>query len=436
VVAHSHGGNVALYALRDPAVRSLIAGLVCLGTPFIEVQRRALGPTLTLLKTITNIVFWYAMVVLAAWLAILIADLWHEPWVWAVTVASIALASVYPGLRVRLFERVATRLEAAQNRMLSRLLPARAASLPMLVIKARSDEASLGLRLADALSDLPFKLWSPRALLVIAFVVLVVTMPLFLAMGMVVVSPAVTERMRSTLDDTVFALTIGTGSIALMMLALGLVTILAQTLLPLWSALLRNHRLTFGDRTPAENWLLHISALPDPPEATCVTTSTFAVSGKGLRHSQLHTDPRCIDAIADWTKHCAQDGHAAHEAGQTPQEAGLERTDQQIASVAANHHRMGLLVFTLGILALCVPVVVTGLFTVYAICPACPLPSLVKYSAYGLDLFGLLPSVEDFPSWEFFAWIGAEALPGVALVWWGWRLSSPASAEEAALQNQ
>lgn len=44
VVAHSHGGNVALYALRDAARESapdgLPAGVVCLSTPFLAAQPR------------------------------------------------------------------------------------------------------------------------------------------------------------------------------------------------------------------------------------------------------------------------------------------------------------------------------------------------------------------------------------------------------------
>ena len=36
IVAHNHGGNVALYALRKPG----LAGLVCIGTPFIHCEPR------------------------------------------------------------------------------------------------------------------------------------------------------------------------------------------------------------------------------------------------------------------------------------------------------------------------------------------------------------------------------------------------------------
>jgi Alpha/beta hydrolase family len=43
VIAHSHGGNVALYALRDPEVQRQVRGTVCLSTPFIYCRRRELG---------------------------------------------------------------------------------------------------------------------------------------------------------------------------------------------------------------------------------------------------------------------------------------------------------------------------------------------------------------------------------------------------------
>ena len=40
IIAHSHGGNVAMYALREDDLRRRIDGLVCLSTPFLQVRRR------------------------------------------------------------------------------------------------------------------------------------------------------------------------------------------------------------------------------------------------------------------------------------------------------------------------------------------------------------------------------------------------------------
>ena len=40
IVAHSHGGNVALYSLNEPSVDSMVDGIVCFSTPFINVSWR------------------------------------------------------------------------------------------------------------------------------------------------------------------------------------------------------------------------------------------------------------------------------------------------------------------------------------------------------------------------------------------------------------
>lgn len=40
IIAHSHGGNVALYALKDQEVRNKIDGLICLGTPFLTSEMK------------------------------------------------------------------------------------------------------------------------------------------------------------------------------------------------------------------------------------------------------------------------------------------------------------------------------------------------------------------------------------------------------------
>jgi len=40
VVGHSHGGNIAVHALRDPWLAQRIDGLICLSTPFLTVIRR------------------------------------------------------------------------------------------------------------------------------------------------------------------------------------------------------------------------------------------------------------------------------------------------------------------------------------------------------------------------------------------------------------
>lgn len=49
IVGHSHGGNVACYALRDGRIRTSVTGVVCLATPFVHVESRALSNELRML---------------------------------------------------------------------------------------------------------------------------------------------------------------------------------------------------------------------------------------------------------------------------------------------------------------------------------------------------------------------------------------------------
>jgi len=81
VVAHSHGGNVALYAaMREPRVNAIVT----MGTPFIEILPREAKDDIALLYSAKVVVFvaWYAMLL-----------------------GSVILGIVAMGLSVKLFER-------------------------------------------------------------------------------------------------------------------------------------------------------------------------------------------------------------------------------------------------------------------------------------------------------------------------------------------
>ncbi len=46
LVAHSHGGNIALYAMRNPSVEEKVAGVICIGTLFVKCGRRPFIPAI------------------------------------------------------------------------------------------------------------------------------------------------------------------------------------------------------------------------------------------------------------------------------------------------------------------------------------------------------------------------------------------------------
>lgn len=53
--AHSHGGNIALYALRNRDVAAAVAGLVTLATPFIVITARPLERPLRIVTAILGL---------------------------------------------------------------------------------------------------------------------------------------------------------------------------------------------------------------------------------------------------------------------------------------------------------------------------------------------------------------------------------------------
>ena len=107
VVAHSHGGNVALYAMRDAEARAAVTGIATLGTPFIHARRRDL-------QRHAEVIAWLIVIVAAlipfvvldalgmirpalAWLvaAIALVD-WKKPQVerWIVRTATLEQADI------------------------------------------------------------------------------------------------------------------------------------------------------------------------------------------------------------------------------------------------------------------------------------------------------------------------------------------------------
>jgi len=72
LIAHSHGGNVAMYALQDKEVTNKIDGLICLATPFLYPRKRPLSITalvLSLAIMITGILqfLWSAQLLQQDW---------------------------------------------------------------------------------------------------------------------------------------------------------------------------------------------------------------------------------------------------------------------------------------------------------------------------------------------------------------------------------
>jgi hypothetical protein len=169
IVAHSHGGNIALYALRHEEVRSRVQGVVTLATPFICTEPRNFAVAAdTLLQTLalalmtvpicTVLLGFYFLVqghgTLAMWM------IWGS---FAVLVG-LRFLGEFGGDKVGRavggrVESLLEKLSIQQWKVVETLGVPPARSYPLFCVAVQGDEARRGLGFIDAVSGLPFVLF-------------------------------------------------------------------------------------------------------------------------------------------------------------------------------------------------------------------------------------------------------------------------------------
>jgi pimeloyl-ACP methyl ester carboxylesterase len=170
IIAHSHGGMVALYALRHTWLANSIAGLVCLGTPFIcceernvnfgiKVYTRILVVCLAFLVLASLICtaagITYATYLLSEDLAIVIGFLL----IFVTVIGATAIAGRL-GMHVdrRLCDCASRWAKSKQNQILEKFSLAGIVKLPLLCFSVAQDEARLYLAFWRAAAEWPFLL--------------------------------------------------------------------------------------------------------------------------------------------------------------------------------------------------------------------------------------------------------------------------------------
>jgi hypothetical protein len=145
VIAHSHGGNVALSALADPDLQGKVAGVACLATPFLMLRERDLGqnPWKGLAGALVVIM------ILLFWLLdhVLLPDSWPAIGRFAIIVGVSALLMGAVVELVRKWRKFAERLR--------RDLPSPTVDPDkLLIVRSPADEASGALALFQFISQL------------------------------------------------------------------------------------------------------------------------------------------------------------------------------------------------------------------------------------------------------------------------------------------
>jgi hypothetical protein len=158
VIAHSHAGNIALYALRDPDVRGKLQSVVFLSTPFLHVRERMPTGSAILEDFFLGLSFPIGMALL--WLMWL-ANTWAEmPHNWLASIP-VFLAGVFAavgwlvliGTGTLVLSGLQTLLAKGKRLVSDLALPTRI-GIPALIVRTPGDEASAVLAAAHFANSL------------------------------------------------------------------------------------------------------------------------------------------------------------------------------------------------------------------------------------------------------------------------------------------
>ncbi len=298
IVAHSHGGNVALHALRNLALRKRVHGLVTLATPFVVARPKPLprgllwsGATATLLAVAVWVVWilkrdegsWWAMPAATTVLATVLTFLF------LVVTSAMSYSIGGKGLRKRLGLLGKTRAHGE----IARLAFPPMEQNRMLVARPIGDEAGGVLVTSQCLSWVLSRCLSTLAAIgrftKTNFKRLIVVLMLTMAGSGWILSDTHEGYFKDWMDEHVVSLVMlipGLGGAAL-----GSVMLLAMLLLLLaavpfgWDAMVfALHSSTYAEvAPPGHHTVLHVD-----------------VGGPGLVHSAIYDDPGTAEEVATW----------------------------------------------------------------------------------------------------------------------------------------
>ncbi len=166
LVAHSHGGNIAMYAMRDPAVEAKVAGVICLATSFVRCSARPFIPALRkCLGLAPRVVGGTLLGAVAVGQGAGLPGAARAPAWWAFgAVAVIAAARklwmpFYERACGRLAERLQPRVAGRSEAILAALSLPRLPEVKMLCLASPNDEVGKCLQLSLFFSEMPFYAW-------------------------------------------------------------------------------------------------------------------------------------------------------------------------------------------------------------------------------------------------------------------------------------
>lgn len=282
VVAHSHGGNVALYGLRNLAYSKrgrFVSGVVCIGVPFLRCQAREIDGSIRLLSwVVPGLVFLCSIPILLMYLSNSPSPDYQGGWatlrflLGRFLLLGLVLQVIPLTLRA-LIQRAPEWAGPWQTRLARELHAPAPDGVPLLVIHSRHDEAYDLLHTSGSLGELPFGLWQ-RWVVAMAFVLITVGISYaatgaFLAFGALLFSFVLTAALIVLVHVVAWVFHV-------------------TTRLPgfWWEGILEPLLVQVGVcRVPSGALATEIQVTPP---------------GVGLKHSLLHDDPAILSQAVEW----------------------------------------------------------------------------------------------------------------------------------------
>jgi hypothetical protein len=312
VIAHSHGGNIAMYALRDAELQRRLEGLVCLSTPFLHVRPRSVSRIAA-----------FALVGAALLLPLILREAVVERCCPSAPVV-VELASVAIALAIGIA--LIIRLPATAARLTQRLALGKVDPSRCLLIRVAGDEASAALGVLQIMSWITTMIWvKPAQLLHAGFeaasgwsaqlthytrlIVLIVVLSAACLTGSATLADVAPDWLVSSLLGVGLTGAAATAIFALVRAAPGHLLVLGFYLLGILFAplpiLLAVALLPFGPGLAPFATLLDVSAEPTPPGSWQVHQLPTQPPHEpiSLMHSASYQLPEAIHLIVSWLRH-------------------------------------------------------------------------------------------------------------------------------------
>jgi hypothetical protein len=177
-VGHSHGGNILLYAVnRSKEAAAALQGIVCVATPFLRYEPRDHWSVIQVLPWLVSPVVAVLAALVCLFLALMASVGFREssPSDLAArnAITFFVMTAAFLGFCWRQFahwRRQAGRVDGMAHNRVLRILEAYALtdSVAVLCIRAAGDEVQSWLGLLNRITDIPFRVWFPKAYITLA----------------------------------------------------------------------------------------------------------------------------------------------------------------------------------------------------------------------------------------------------------------------------